>query len=448
MEETVSTSVSGAPVHAAKRGAEDAGRYFEYMAEFIGFTDADAEAIQRTKPIIEKHLPEIVTKFYAHLLRYPPTRRFFLKKDGSIAQDYLELRMRHLTNFWLRTAEGVFDDDYARYVDYVGRAHTSRGADPSIYIAEHYVIGQVGMVQHAISEAVSRELRDQDPELEFRAGEAWDKLMMVILELLARAYGHEREAATFDPLVPVDRESIAEMAEAVVERERRRDDTVPVKDVVVADAAAIPEGARRIVQVDGLSIGVFHHQGGWYALRNSCLHRGGPVGIGPLAGDVLTCPWHGFQYNVTTGECLADPSARLDMYPVAVQDGQVHLQIPDLSAELGQAEPVVAPAPAAPQPNEFRVADIPPGQIRTVQVAGEEVAVYNDAGTFYATSNACTHADGPLSEGELSGRVVMCPLHGSTFDVATGEVLEGPAVEPLRCYRVTLIGDIGCVEAL
>ena len=88
-----------------KRGAEDSGQYFRYMAEFIGFSEADAEAIRQTKSVIEKHLPDIVTKFYAHLLRYPPTRRFFLKKDGSIDHDYLELRMRHLTNFWLRTAE-------------------------------------------------------------------------------------------------------------------------------------------------------------------------------------------------------------------------------------------------------------------------------------------------------------------------------------------------------
>ena len=57
----------------------------------------------------------------------------------------------------------------------------------------------------------------------------------------------------------------------------------------------------------------------------------------PLEGDTLVCPWHGFQYNITTGECLADPSARLDMYPVSVQDGQIHLQIPDLDAHLGEA---------------------------------------------------------------------------------------------------------------
>jgi hypothetical protein len=81
------------------------------MSEFVGFTAEDAAVIRQTKPIVEKHLSQIVAKFYAHLLRYPPTRQWFLKPDGTIDQDYLELRMRHLTNFWVRTASGVFDDD-------------------------------------------------------------------------------------------------------------------------------------------------------------------------------------------------------------------------------------------------------------------------------------------------------------------------------------------------
>ena len=181
---------------AVKQGAEDAGKYFRYMSEFVGFTAEDADTIRQTKPIIEKHLPDIVSKFYTHLLRYPPTRQWFLKSDGTLDQEYVELRMRHLTNFWMRTSSGVFDDEYARYVDYVGRAHTSHGADPHIYIAERYVIGQVGFVQHAISDAIIKELHPTDPELAFRAEEAWDNLMMVLLEMLSRAYYTERTAET------------------------------------------------------------------------------------------------------------------------------------------------------------------------------------------------------------------------------------------------------------
>ena len=152
-----------------KRGSEDSGKYFQYMAEFVGFTQADADAIRESGLVVEKYIPEIVSRFYAQLLRYPPTRKFFLRKDGTLDQDYLQMRMHHLTNFWRRTAAGIYDDDYARYVDYVGRAHTERGADPNIYIPERYVIGQVGFMQHAISQAISRELHDIDPDWEVRS---------------------------------------------------------------------------------------------------------------------------------------------------------------------------------------------------------------------------------------------------------------------------------------
>lgn len=313
----------------AKRGAEDSGRYFKYMADFIGLGKDDVAAIQRSKPILEKHLPEIVSKFYAHLLRYPPTRKFFLKKDGSVDQDYVELRMRHLTNFWMRTAEGVFDEEYARYLDYVGRAHTAHGADPGIYIAERYVIGQVGFIQHAISEALTRELRHVDEEFETEAIEAWDKLMMVILEMLSRAYGGEREAETFDALVTVDQTAVTHLAEHAFEHEHDKGKPVSMREVVVASVDEIPEGERKIVHVGATSIGVLHHNGKWIAFRNSCLHRGGPVLTGCIEGNTITCPWHGFQYDVMTGELLVDPTAKLDPFAVTIKNGMVQIEVPE-----------------------------------------------------------------------------------------------------------------------
>ena len=235
--------------------------------------------------------------------------------------------------------------------------------------------------------------------------EAWDKLMMVILELLSRAYGHERETATFDPLVPVDRQMVAELAERRL-RARDEDEPVPVKDVVVAEAAASPTGSARSCRSMGSPSACFTTRAvGTRCAIAACIaagrwHR-------QLEGDTLVCPWHGFQYNITTGECLADPSARLDMYP---------------GERAGRQDPPANPRPGrrhlgsrgggdgcacrvgALKPNEFRVADIPAGQIRTVQVDGEEAAVYNIDGAFYATGNACTHTGGPLSEGDLQER--------------------------------------------
>ena len=171
------------------------------------------------------------------------------------------------------------------------------------------------------------------------------------------------------------------------------------------------------------------------------------MATGKLEGETLTCPWHGFQYNLTDGKCLADPSARLDMYPVAVHDGKVYLEVPDLAAQLGSDQAAPAkPTVAALKPNEFKTASIAPGKIGKVKVNGEDVAVFNVGGTFYATQEACTHAAGPLSESDIEGKCVTCVMHGSQFDVTTGKVLGGPADEPLKVYKVTVTGDVGRVE--
>ena len=435
---------------AAKQGAEDAGKYFRYMSEFVGFGAQDADIIRQTKPIIEKHLPEIVTKFYSHLLRYPPTRQWFLKSDGTIDQEYVELRMRHLTNFWLRTADAIFNDEYARYVDYVGRAHTSHGADPRIYIAERYVIGQVGFLQYAITEILIKELYVTDEVFTIRAEEAWSKFMMVLLEMLSRAYNPERMVDKADALLTVDPEQVERLAAEAFEIEHGEGKPVTYRRVTIANAAEIPDGERRIVQVDGLTIGVFHHKGGWYALRNSCLHRGGPVCTGTLEGDTLTCPWHGFQYDVTDGRLLVDPAAHLATYPIFVEDDQVVLQVPDLSAQPATtASPAASPPTEARdmQSNEFRISDVPPGTMKCLETDEQTIAVYNVAGKFYATQNECTHAEGPLCEGTLEDAIIECPWHGSKFDVRTGAVVGRPAKEPLKTYRVAVEGDVGRVEA-
>lgn len=430
---------------AMEQGAPDAGQYFRVMAEFVGFTPEDSEAIKESRFIIEKYIPEFVARFYDHLLRYPPTRKYFLKKDGSIDQEYLQLRMHHLTNFWRRLASGVYDDKFARYVDYVGLAHTSHGADPKIYIPERYVIGQVGYIQHAISEALYNELHEIDPKLHKRAQKAWNMLMMVILELLARAYSEEHEGEALHGDNAVDSAAVWQLAIQTYENNTGLFRSIEYRDVAVAREEEIPDGERKIVQVDDLTIGVFHHRGQWVALRNSCLHRGGPVATGALEGDTLTCPWHGYQYNLPDGRLLMDASACLESFPVEVRDGQVFLRIPtrvmdNPPVEVTVATEVPAQVSSAPalQPNELLVENLPVGSIGLTQVDGDEVAVYNLNGEFYALQNECTHSNAPMNEGELDGELAICPLHGSCFDVKTGAVRCGPAKQPLKTYRVVV----------
>lgn len=78
------------------------------------------------------------------------------------------------------------------------------------------------------------------------------------------------------------------------------------------------------------------------------------------------------------------------------------------------------------------LADVPPGTCREVRVGDKAVAVYNVAGTVYATTNTCPHRGGPLGQGFLDGRTVMCPWHAWTWDVATGENTANPAMTIAR----------------
>ena len=85
--------------------------------------------------------------------------------------------------------------------------------------------------------------------------------------------------------------------------------------------------------------------------------------------------------------------------------------------------------------------DVPPGTAIAVEVSGQKVALFNTDGTYYAIDDTCTHAGGPLSEGDVNGTEVTCPWHGATFDVASGGVLGPPAPGGVKAYKVQVVGD-------
>jgi 3-phenylpropionate/trans-cinnamate dioxygenase ferredoxin subunit len=85
--------------------------------------------------------------------------------------------------------------------------------------------------------------------------------------------------------------------------------------------------------------------------------------------------------------------------------------------------------------------EVPPGEMRSYQVGGEDIAVANVDGRFHAFGDICTHAQCLLSQGDLEGTTVICACHGSEFDVTSGEVLNGPAVEPVPSFQVQVEGE-------
>jgi len=93
--------------------------------------------------------------------------------------------------------------------------------------------------------------------------------------------------------------------------------------VKAAKTGDLRVGEARTVEVGDKSIALCNADGTIYAVDNTCLHRGGPIGGGFLDGTTVTCPWHGWQYDVTTGQCATNPAARLTRYEVRIEGDDV-----------------------------------------------------------------------------------------------------------------------------
>jgi len=86
-------------------------------------------------------------------------------------------------------------------------------------------------------------------------------------------------------------------------------------------------------------------------------------------------------------------------------------------------------------------AEVPDGGMKKVMLGGQQVLLANVKGKFYAIGNVCTHVGGPLDKGRLDSHEVECPLHGSRFNVTTGQVKRGPAARPEPVYEVKVEGS-------
>ena len=128
---------------------------------------------------------------------------------------------------------------------------------------------------------------------------------------------------------------------------------------IIGRVSELPPGGRTIVEVEGRSIGVFNVQGQYYALRNRCPHQGAPLCLGAIKGmalpskpgeyvwgregEILRCPWHGWEFDILTGRSIFNPhrmrvrtyevtvepddDPTIETYPVTVEDGVIVLYV-------------------------------------------------------------------------------------------------------------------------
>ena len=97
--------------------------------------------------------------------------------------------------------------------------------------------------------------------------------------------------------------------------------------VKVAGLSDLAAGSCKAVEVGGKTIALFNVDGEVFALDNTCLHQGGPLGEGMLEGDVVTCPWHMWEYNVRTGEKVGTPSMKVARYEVRLEGNDIKVAV-------------------------------------------------------------------------------------------------------------------------
>lgn len=90
--------------------------------------------------------------------------------------------------------------------------------------------------------------------------------------------------------------------------------------------------------------------------------------------------------------------------------------------------------------------DVAPGEVFVADVDGEQIAICNVDGSFYAIEDVCTHDGSSFDMAFIEGQQITCPRHGAVFDVTTGDVLEAPAFAPVQTFPVRVNGDTIEVE--
>ncbi|WP_417393358.1 Rieske (2Fe-2S) protein [Gimesia sp.] len=101
------------------------------------------------------------------------------------------------------------------------------------------------------------------------------------------------------------------------------------KKIRIADLTAVPEGQAGEFVAEDRIIALYHVDGAYYAMDGVCPHAGGPLGEGALTGNIVTCPWHGWQFDVTTGKHCLNERLCHPTYSVFVEEDGIYIELPE-----------------------------------------------------------------------------------------------------------------------
>ena len=179
--------------------ATDLAYRFDYLAEFIGFSKDDANAIQAFAPHLGPNIPKLVDRTYERLLQYDATARHFLpqqhgfdgKSPGSLeklAKDDPQIKFRkdHLNRYFLQLIGRSYDDKMVLYLDTVGKMHTSLAGNKEIEVPLVQMNALMGLLSDLIMELVLDSNLEQDSKS--KTLRAFQRLFWIQNDLISRHY--------------------------------------------------------------------------------------------------------------------------------------------------------------------------------------------------------------------------------------------------------------------
>lgn len=95
--------------------------------------------------------------------------------------------------------------------------------------------------------------------------------------------------------------------------------------ITVAKKDDLKPGECKVIEVNDKQVALHNVDGEFFATSNTCLHQGGPLGEGMLEGNIVTCPWHGWKYDVKTGVSPENAQVKVETFEVKVENDEVKI---------------------------------------------------------------------------------------------------------------------------
>jgi hemoglobin-like flavoprotein len=161
---------------------------FEEMIDFVGLSNDDRQLIKDSGPLILDNTRRFTEALYDHLLKYPEAGKFFTTQDGQPDEKRIEDNVQTMIS-WLRASvTAPLNQGFIRYLVGISQMHenTPRHRPELSPVAPRYVIGTISYYQTVLSDLLHEKM--SDPALAWRTSVAWNKWLMVMLELLLAQY--------------------------------------------------------------------------------------------------------------------------------------------------------------------------------------------------------------------------------------------------------------------